>query len=148
MEKGILLVAAIMILFSCKVLRANQADDFKFDEQQIRDEFMELNRLEQTVIDKSFMTFDEMLSQNLIPAQFSNLNVTHSMMMDPALGIPGFWWGCIFGPIGIIAVYIISEKDEVETKQALTGCIVSGGVEIILMVAYYVWVFSYLESGI
>lgn len=143
MKKGIILIAVIIVCLGFNRLRANTVDDFRYDKDVLLEEFSDLNRLEQSVIDNGFLTFTEMQNQDLIPAQFSDLNLTHSMMMDPALGIPGFWWGCIFGPIGILAVYIISEKDEVETKRALTGCLVAGGAELLISVAYFILFFSY-----
>lgn len=148
MKKEILLFVAITIFGGCKGLWASQTDDFKYNKQQMQDEFIDLNRLEQTVFQNSFITLSEMQSKNMISEQFSSLHLTSNQMMDPALGIPGFWWGCLLGPIGIIAVYIISEKDNVETKKALTGCIVAGAVEVIFSVVYYVWMLSYLETGI
>ncbi|MFA5973093.1 MAG: hypothetical protein WC780_12140 [Lentimicrobiaceae bacterium] len=147
MKKKFFLVI-IAVFFNCKGLWANQADDFNYNKQQFQDEFADLSRLEQSVFDNHFITFSEMKSQKLIADEFSNLNLSNHLMIEPALGIPGFWWGCILGPIGIIAVYVISDKDQVETKKALTGCIVSGVAEIAFVVIYYVWLLSYMNTGI
>lgn len=138
----------IAVFFNCKGLWANQADDFNYNKQQFQDEFADLSRLEQSVFDNNFITFSEMKSQKFIADEFSNLNLSNHLIIEPALGIPGFWWGCILGPIGIIAVYVISDKDQVETKKALTGCIVSGVAEIAFVVIYYVWLLSYMNTGI
>ena len=135
--KKILLIATMAIFMTCQGLLANQADDFKYNDQQVQDEFADLNSLEQTVVDNNFMSLSEMESNNMLSAKFSNLNLTGSMMMEPALGIPGFWWGCVLGPIGVLAVYLITENDKTETKKALIGCLVAGGVEIVFYVIYY-----------
>jgi len=148
MKKITLLLVIIAVFFNCKGLWANQADDFNYNKQQFQDEFADLSRLEQSVFDNNFITFSEMKSQKLIADEFSNLNFSNHLMIEPALGIPGFWWGCILGPIGILVVYAVSDKDEVETKKALTGCIVSGAAEIVFVVVYYVWLLSYMNTGI
>ncbi len=132
-----LLIAALAMFFSCQGLLANQADDFKYNKQQVQDEFADLNRLEQTVVDNSFMTLSEMQQNNMIATQFSNLNLAGSMMGDPALGIPGFWWGCVFGPVGILAVYVITDNDRSEVKKALTGCLVSTGFWVAINIILY-----------
>jgi hypothetical protein len=126
-----LLIAALAIFMSCQGVWATQADDFKYNKQQVQDEFAELNLLEQTVIENSFITLSEMQSKNMLSTQFSNLNLTGSMMMDPALGIPGFWWGCVLGPVGILVVYLVTDNDGAEVKKAFYGCLVSAGVWIV-----------------
>ena len=72
------------------------------------------------------MSLSELQSNNLLNSQLSALNLTSGMMMEPALGIPGFWWGCVLGPVGILVVYLVTENDKEEVKKALYGCIVSG----------------------
>jgi hypothetical protein len=135
--KKILLIATMAIFMSCQGLWANQANDFKYNKQQVQDEFSDLNLLEQTVIDNSFMTLSEMQSKNILSSKFSNLNLT-TMMMDPALGIPGFWWGCVLGPVGILVVYLVTDNDKPEVKKALYGCLVSAGFWIIWEVVWVV----------
>ncbi|MFA5973094.1 MAG: hypothetical protein WC780_12145 [Lentimicrobiaceae bacterium] len=135
--KKILLIAAMAIFMSCQGLWANQANDFKYNKQQVQDEFSDLNLLEQTVIDNSFITLSEMQSKNILSSKFSNLNLT-TMMMEPALGIPGFWWGCVLGPVGILVVYLVTDNDRPEVKKALYGCLVSAGFWIIWEVVWVV----------
>jgi len=134
--KKFLLIVTMAILFTCQGLMAGQADDFNYNKQLVQDEFADLNLLEQTVVDNSFMTLSEMESKNMISSRFGNLNLANNLMMEPALGIPGFWWGCIFGPLGLLAVYVITDNDQAEVKKALTGCLVSTGVNILFYVLY------------
>lgn len=141
--KKILLIAVMAIFMSCQGLWANQADDFKYNKLQVQDEFSELNHLEQTVIDNSFMTLSELQSKNMLSANLSNLNLT-TMMMEPALGIPGFWWGCVLGPVGILVVYIVTENDKPEVKKALYGCLVSTGVWVVFEV---IWIIALGNAG-
>lgn len=148
MRNKLTLLLIISVFFSSTSLFANEADNFKYNKQQIQDEFSDLNILEKTVIDYNFITLPEMQSKNMMSGQFSAMHLTNNLMMDPALGIPGFWWGCLLGPVGIIAVYILSDEDKEETKKALTGCIVAGGVEAIIMIAYYVWFLTYWQAAL
>jgi hypothetical protein len=136
--KKILLLALMAFVMSCQTLWANQSDDFTYNKQQVQDEFSDLNRLEQTVIDNSFMTLSEMQSKNMLSTQFSSLDLTGSMMMDPALGIPGFWWGCVLGPVGILVVYLVTDNDGPEVKKAFYGCLVSAGFWILWEVVWVV----------
>ncbi len=135
--KKILLIAAMAMFMTCQGLWANQSDDFKYNQKQVQDEFSDLNLLEQTVIDNSFITLSEMKSQNMLADKFGNLNLT-TMMMEPALGIPGFWWGCVLGPVGILVVYLLTDNDKPEVKKALYGCLVSGGLYIVWWVVYVI----------
>ncbi len=135
--KKFLLIAAMAIFMSCQGLWANQADDFKYNKQQVQDEFSDLNQLEQMVIDNSFLTLSEMQNNNMLSSRFSDLNLTGSMMMEPALGIPGFWWGCVLGPVGILVVYLVTENDGSEVKKAFYGCLVGTGFWVVLNVIFY-----------
>jgi len=137
-----LLLTTFAIFMVCQAIWANQADDFKYNKQQVQDEFSTLNLLEKTVTDNSFVTLSEMQQNNMLTANYANLNLTNNMMMDPALGIPGFLWGCLLGPLGILAVYVITENDKAEVKKALIGCLVGVGVEVIFYVIYYAAVYS------
>jgi len=90
------------------------------------------------------MSLSEMQSKNMLSTRFSNLNLTGSMMMEPALGIPGFWWGCVLGPVGILVVYLVTENDKPEVKKALYGCLVSTGIWVIFEV---IWIVALGNAG-
>jgi len=126
MKHKLLLFITMAFLLNCDLVFSNVADDFSYDKQQLQDEFTDLNLLEQTVIENNFITLTEMQQKNMLSSDLSNLNLTGSLMMEPALGIPGFWWGCVFGPVGILIVYLVTDNDRDEVKKALYGCIVSG----------------------
>jgi hypothetical protein len=135
-----LLISIMAIFMVCQGLLAGQADVFKYNKQQVQDEFSDLNQLEQTVIDHSFLTLSEMQSKNLLTEKFNTMNFTS--MMDPALGIPGFWWGCVLGPIGILIAYLVSDNDKAEAKKALIGCIVGYGTMAVIYVVIYAIAYS------
>ena len=126
------------LMMSAQGLFANQADEFNYDKQKVQDEFAELNGLEEVVIQNNFMSLSDMQSKNLLSSNFSNLNLSGSIMMEPALGIPGFWWGCVLGPVGILVVYLVTENDNGEVKKALYGCLVSAAFWIAWQVFWWV----------
>ena len=137
-KKALLLLSAGLLIVGLNV-RAAESDAFKVDQQQIQNEFSDLNALEQTVIDNNNMTLTELQQNNLLPANFKAMDFTNTnMMMEPPLGIPGFWWGCVLGPVGILLVYFLADKDKAETKQALIGCLVATGVWVVFEVIYIV----------
>lgn len=136
MKMKSLLLTLFAVFFSVTALIAGQADDFKIDRQKVQDEFADLSRLEQTVVVNDYLTLSEMKDNNLLSAEFASMNLSSSMMMESALGIPGFWWGCIFGPLGILVVYLVSDNDRDEVRSAFTGCIVGTAVSAVFYLIY------------
>lgn len=136
MKMKSLLLTLFAVFFSATALLAGQADDFKIDRQKVQDEFSDLSRLEQSVVVNDYLTLSEMKDNNLLSAEFASMNLSSSMMMDSALGIPGFWWGCIFGPLGILVVYLVTDNDRDEVKSAFTGCIVGTAVSAVFYLIY------------
>lgn len=137
MKFRILLLSLLAIMLSTSTLFAGQADDFKIDKQKVQDEFADLTRLEQTVADHNYLTLSELKEDSMLSAEFASMNLSSSMMMESALGIPGFWWGCIFGPIGILVVYLVTDNDSSEVKSAFTGCIVGTAVSAVFYLIWY-----------
>lgn len=136
MKVKVLLFALIAVLVSLQPLMAGEADDFKFDRQQVQDEFADLNRLEQTVVQNDFMSLFELKDNNLLSAEFASMNLG-TMMPEAALGIPGFWWGCVLGIVGILVVYLVTDNDRDEVKSAFTGCIVGTVLQVGFYLIYY-----------
>lgn len=126
----------LAIMISASTLMAAGADDFKIDKAQVQNEFADLYLLEQNVVDHNFMTLSEMENNNLLSADFASMNLSSSMMSESALGIPGFWWGCIFGPLGILVVYLITDNERSQVKSAFTGCIVGSAISVVLYIIY------------
>lgn len=136
MKMKSLLLTLFAVFFCVTALIAGQADDFKIDRQKVQDEFADLSRLEQTVVVNDYLTLSEMKDNNLLSAEFASMNLSSSMMMESALGIPGFWWGCIFGPLGILVVYLVTDNDRDEVRSAFTGCIVGTAVSAVFYLIY------------
>lgn len=137
MKNKLLLFTFVAVLFSSFSF-AGVADEFQIDQNQVRAEFSDLAQLEQTVIDNDFITLSEIRTNESLASKFSGmvpLNLPGTQ--DAALGIPGFWWGCIFGPLGMLVVYLATDNDRHEVKSALTGCIVGTVVTTLFYVLVY-----------
>jgi hypothetical protein len=119
MKKLFVIVLAIL---SCNA--ANGGNDlFDFDESDFRAQMQNLNDLEEFLMVHEGLTYldlaahHEHLASHVMEDPFS----ATSWSREPA-GIPSFWWGCIGGILGIIAVFLITQ-DEEEARRALWGCI-------------------------
>lgn len=137
MKNKLLLLTLVAVMFSSFAF-AGAADDFKIDRTQVKAEFSELDQMEQTVIDNNYMPLTQIMSNQNLASEFSGM-VPLSLpgTQDAALGIPGFWWGCIFGPIGLLIVYVATDNDRHEVKTALTGCIVGTVVSTLFYILVY-----------
>lgn len=138
MKKLLLVAFALAMLFTVKGF-ASDPNLFSYDKNKVEAVMTDLNQLENYVLENG-VTLSQMEqngsfeSANLV--KVSPLNGTGDYG-EPPLGIPAFWWGCIFGVVGLALVYFIAEDSE-QTKKALYGCIVSGVVTIVFYVLYFV----------
>lgn len=137
------LFGAILAL-ACNVGMANaDASLFAVNEQEISNEFAQLNELEQYVNANEGVTLSSMDESNPLIANVSsssNAMGALSAMGEPPLGIPSFLWGFCFNVAGVALVYFVAD-DRDETKKAFIGCAVSGGIYILW------WVFWVLIAG-
>ncbi len=146
MKKVILLTA--MICLAVVGGFANNASLFELDEQAIENQFADLSELESIILANEGVTLSGIQNGELNLSPELNAKVkglSDGMnLMEPPLGIPGFWWGCVLGPLGILLAYLLSDQDRDETKSALWGClIVQGGLFLIYVI---IWVLV-LGSG-
>ena len=130
-------------LFVTLLASANNADLFKYDANQVNQEMTQLQAIEDYVAANPDMTLSGMQAEN--NALVSHLNLSSgdfggigSLSGEPALGIPSFLWGCVFGVVGVAIVYFVSEDSD-ETKKAFLGCVVSAAAWILFYVLYAVW---------
>lgn len=95
-----------------------------FNEQAVNAEFEKLNKLEQYVAAHEGVTIEDVKETELTEDLKLDTNVTNAVVAgDLPLGIPAFWWGCVLGLLGVLAVYLITDKDKEQTKKALYGCL-------------------------
>lgn len=127
-------VASLTETVSTPVLTESQT--MTFDEQNVNAEFEKLNKLEQYVTSHEGATLEDVKAVTELTKDLNlDTNVTNSVAVDELpLNIPAFWWGCVLGPIGVLAVYLITDKDKDQTKKALFGCLVTAAVYIV----YYI----------
>lgn len=98
----------------------------------------ELNELDAFLGANEGVTYDDLLatgSDLIIHVDEASSPLGMDLEGEPPLGIPSFLWGCVFGLIGILIVYIITDGDKDETKKALWGMLVWIGVVVIVYVA-------------
>ena len=135
-----LLVSVFLVLSAGFTILANDADLFKLDYKAVQKEFSELNQLASMVTANADMTYSslQLANSNLVT---SLRLVPESVLPDgtknPVLGIPSFLWGCAFGVVGMVVVYIVSNQDMVETKKALWGCITWTAVVVVLDLVWW-----------
>ncbi|MCF8324327.1 MAG: hypothetical protein K9I84_05160 [Leadbetterella sp.] len=137
MKKILSLITILALSFTV----ATAAEPINFDAQNIDSEFEQLNKIEKFVINNEGTTLDNLKSQNSelltdIKIEADAASVVASS--DLPAGIPAFWWGCVLSWVGLILVYVLTDKDSAQTKKALLGCLVGAGVWVI----YYVLVVS------
>lgn len=116
---------------------------FSFDEEMLFAELEELNELDAYVETKENVTFSDLEKEgSLLIANMDNAAAPMGTAdgEEPPLGIPSFLWGCVFGVLGLLIVYIMTDSDMDETKKAMWGCIASTAVGVILyMVLWGAW---------
>lgn len=146
MKIKLLTLAVFMMLLAGKASGAANVS-FNYDKKALDKEFSDLNQLEQIVQQNPDATFDELNSKGLLPAELNNLNFNFSQSpLEPPLGIPGFWWGCALGPIGIVIAYLLSDNDKAQAKSALTGCLVGYGAAAVIYVIYVVFIMASINT--
>ena len=105
-----------------------------FNEKAVNAEFEKLNKLEEYVASHEGTTIEDVKDTELTQDLKLDTNVTNAVVAgDLPLGIPAFWWGCVLGLLGVLAVYLITDKDKEQTKKALYGCL----AWTVLWVVYY-----------
>lgn len=110
-----------------------------FNEQAVNAEFEKLNKLEEFVTANEGVTIEDVQNTELTQDLKLDTNVTNAVAAgELPLGIPAFWWGCVLGLLGVLAVYLITDKDKEQTKKALYGCL----AWTVLWVVYYVVVLA------
>ncbi|MCP9757664.1 hypothetical protein EGI26_21075 [Lacihabitans sp. CCS-44] len=130
MKKILSLITILALSFTV----ATAAEPINFDAKNIDSEFEQLNKIEKFVQSNEGTTLDNLKHQN--SELLANINIeadTASVVASSDLpaGIPAFWWGCVLTILGVVLVYVLTDKDNAQTKKALLGCLVSGGIYII-----------------
>lgn len=127
-------ILSLITILALSFTVATAAEPINFDAQNIDSEFEQLNKIEKFVINNEGITLDNLKSQNseLLSDVKIEADAASSIAADelPA-GIPAFWWGCVLSWVGLILVYVLTDKDNAQTKKALLGCLVSAAIWVV-----------------
>ncbi|MFC2097970.1 hypothetical protein ACFLSI_06520, partial [Bacteroidota bacterium] len=119
----ILCLFAFGLIASSQVFAGN-SELFSYNKKAIETEFAELNSIEEYVLLNDGITLSVMHSGNIdIANNLTSFSLSNSTGFVGPLMIPSFIWGCVLGPIGVLAVYVLADDPKSETKKALWGCI-------------------------
>lgn len=126
MKRTFFLVSFIIGLLSFNS-KASNSDLFQYDENVIIEKFQSLNNLELFINQNQGITLTEIQANSENDGLVANLdksgiNCSFSILAGAPLGIPSFLWGCCFGAVGVLIVYLTADDPE-ETKKSVYGCI-------------------------
>ncbi|MFB6316982.1 hypothetical protein [Saccharicrinis sp. FJH54] len=120
---------------------SNEAQEVvNFSEDAIYDAFAEIDDVT-NLISQNDVTYEELASQDVtnleLVSSSSSLPLPADGEMGPPLGIPSFLWGCVFGIVGLVLVYFLTDQDRDETRKALWGCIIATLIWGVGGIAFY-----------
>ena len=120
MKKVLLLAGVILISFNAMAMKASW---FSYDHARVESALINATVLD-NYVSTAHLPADQIPSGNPILSNFKAEDNLPALGPDAPLGIPGFCWGFVFGVLGILLVYLVSE-DKQETQNALMGCVIS-----------------------
>ncbi len=135
MKKLLSCLIVIGLIASGQVF-AGKGELFSYNKENVKTQFAELNVIEDYVMHNDGITLSELTSDN---SEFANnlstFSLIESSLIVGPIGIPSFIWGCVLGPVGILAVYILADDPHVEARKAFWGCLLGsllwgGGITI------------------
>ena len=137
MKKILSLISVLALTFTF----AFAEEPMKYDAQNINSEFEQLNKIEQYVQNHEGTTLENLKTQNA--DVLGNIDLVSDAAASVAAsdlpaGIPAFWWGCVLTILGVVLVYVLTDKDNAQTKKALMGCLVTGGVYLLYVIFWVV----------
>ena len=138
-----------MIIFCAIILagylnvEANDADLFKYDKTAVNNSLSELTTLESYFAEHPALTnVSETANGNLM---INGIELTANPMQGRVWGpVPfPYFWGCVFGPIGVLVVMAGTNGDRRAEWFAMEGCITALIFWSIFYVAYYGPAYNY-----
>jgi len=104
MKKFLLLTSIAVFLFAGQTY-AGKTGLFTYDKSVVETEMASLNELELYVLNHPGVSLSDMIAEgNPMVSDLSSPNNFNAfnLMFDKALGIGGFWWGCLLGPVHLV----------------------------------------------
>ncbi len=144
MKKLIFIPVFVLLLFCQMSLFANT--DI---EAEIYSSFHEIENVIEYISIHEDASFNDLAANNLSTANLSSSAAIASNMNsedgEPPLLSP-FWWGCIFGPVGIVVVAVTSDNNKEYIRKSVLGCAIPVGCSLISWIAYYAYVALVVNS--
>lgn len=133
MKKLTTLLSVLLVTTSLAFASESSTEAYSYDATS---DFEQLNQIEKYV-ESSGATLDDLQATNSSLLKDLTLAPDSSAAFavdELPLGIPAFWWGCVLTLLGVILVYVLTDKDKDQTKKALYGCLVTGGVYLLYII--------------
>jgi hypothetical protein len=117
MKKTTILSLILFFIFNSGYGFTETTDVFYLDEENLQEEMQELNLIEYQIINSGL--FADASQNTSLPFEgFGTFQENKTIL-------PPFVWGCLGGPIGMVIVYVLSEKDGQATMRSFWGCLIS-----------------------
>ena len=144
-----------LFIISCLVLagflqvQASDADLFSYDKTAVTTALADLSAIENYVAQHPAITIADLTKTGNMVVNGIDISASpFSMFGEPPLGIPSFLWGCVFGVVGLLIVYIATDQDKDESKKALWGCVTGTVVGVVFYFVLWGALFTSAASSI
>lgn len=131
----------VIILLHLATISSVANDVETFEQPQTEIEFAKINELENFVLNNQGITLEKLKAEKSELVDNFTLETSSSYFIHDTtelFGIPPFLWGCCLGVIGILFVYILTDKDKAATQKAVIGCAVAMGTSVVVYFAIFV----------
>lgn len=133
------LLVFFFIFNSLLQVSAKEADLFSYDKAAVASSLSELSVLESYMNEHPALAIVKLTDSGdvMINGIKLSVNFIDTDSVSP-MGIPSFLWGCTFGVVGVILVYMLTNNDREQVHKALVGCIVSYSIIAVFYIVYIV----------
>ncbi|WP_337044711.1 hypothetical protein [Emticicia sp. 17c] len=122
-------ISLLLLLFFVTVISSFAVTaELQYQAKKIDNEFAKVEALEKYLSEHPEATLESVKQTNPELLEGFELIETTETNLSPMKEMPivgGFWWGCCLGIVGLGLVYIITDNDRDQVKQALWGCIIA-----------------------
>jgi hypothetical protein len=126
-------------------IKANDAALFSYDRTAMETAISSVAAIENFVAQNPEISINDLTKTgNLLVNGLDISTNPFGLSGEPPLGIPSFLWGCVFGWVGLLVVYITTDNDKEQVKKALYGCITSTVVGVVF---YFIVIASAVSSA-
>lgn len=109
-----------------------------FNDSEVYEAFADISTLDQYLQSNENKTYSDLETENSTllngVSSSTSLPLGSAPSDELALGIPSFLWGCVFGVIGVVVVYLMTDENKDQTKKAFYGCIASTVVGVVFYI--------------